>query len=201
MAVPALRPVVVDLRRLAGSASGAAYARAAALHTSMGYEQFDRSAIVNFLAEALTSEPGLPVIKQDSRAIDADRRKFAAGYLQNAIAASCYGLNAFEAALARMDHERRINLARVNAVFNEAGRVSSEIEAKLTLAMHTLSVIKFGATVGVAVIPLAPIFIATVELSAAATLAISLAYGLGQGAINLETAVRPLAGGRESRIL
>ncbi len=183
MAKLALKPVVVDLARLAGSANAAAYARAAALHTSMGFEKFDANAVVNFLAQALTSEPGLPVVKQDYKAIDADRRTFAAKYLREAVSAGSGGVTALTAYLNQMDHERRVNLVRVNAVFNGAANISGEIEARLTFAMHTLTVVKFGATVALAVIPLAPIFVAGVELSATASLVISLGYGLGQTAI------------------
>jgi len=183
MSKHALRPVVVDLAELVRSVNGAAYARAAALHTTMDYEQFDANAVVSFLAEAITSEPGFAMVKQDQRAIQADRQTFAAKYLSEAISASTDGPAALTAYLTKMDQERRNSLMRVNSVFNGVSNIDDEILAKLTFAMHTLLVIRFGATAALVVIPLLPIFVAGLEISAGASLVISLGYGLGQDAI------------------
>lgn len=178
MTKPRIRPVVVDQVKLNRRLNAAAQAQAAAMLTTLDYERFDKNTLVNALAIAVTSEPGLPSIRQDHVAVDLQRRRIVERLVKQSVYKSAEGPQALLGWLKLVDQTRAANLARINAVFREASEISNKIEARLRFTMNTAATVQFGCTVAVAAIPL---FIgAELALSAAG---VGLVYGIAKDAI------------------
>ncbi|MDE3176055.1 MAG: hypothetical protein KGM15_08140 [Pseudomonadota bacterium] len=183
---PAICPAIVNLSLLCRTLDSAAYFRATADHTFMGREDFDEVVLINLLAQAITGEPGFATVDQNYAAIEQEKRVYAKILLTGALNAAAVGPGPFTDYLQRVDNERRINVMRINDVFNRISGIQKKIEQRLTFAMHTALVLRTAATIGLVVTPLAPLVIPALELSLAegvTLILVSAAYKAGTQAL------------------
>lgn len=171
-------PAVVNLPQLLIAIRCAAFAEASAHYTRLAYEHFDSNALLDYFFTTLTGEPGFGQVQQDWPSICRERQRLESVYLQRAMDKAALGPSDFIANCNLMDQTYRMNLEWTNSVFRRALEINSNIEHRLRMTMNTCATIKFGATVGVAIIPL---FVGA-ELALTAV-GVSLVYSVGQDLI------------------
>jgi hypothetical protein len=172
---------VFNLRRLIGCLNSVAYARAATIGTSMQYQNFSESGVMNALISACTGQPGIADINQNTVAIEHQRKQFAKSYLQTALNKAHDDPSDFLAYLNHLEKVKEQNLAMLRQTFQQAAAVNSGIDHSLTIAIDVLAATKAASTIAIAVTPVGLTF-AGAEASLIATASgVAFVYSIGKG--------------------
>ena len=187
-----------DLHRLVGFANSVAYAKAAAIGTSVKLESFSDNGIMNTLIMACTGEGGFANVEQDVKLIENQRERFARQFLSEILDQSAKGPRQLTARLAFLEKEKGRALQDVQTHFERARNINTAIDNRLRFSINTLASVKAASCLFLAAAPLGAAAVGGAGLAATAggisfifsvskTLAKNLAEGNDASVVAFET--------------
>ena len=170
-----------DLKRMVGFANSVAYAKAAAIGTSVKLEKFSDNTIMNALIMACTGEGGFAMPEQDVRQIESYRDRFARKFIADILDCSAKSPGDVAGHFKSLEQEKARALAEVQRYFDAARTINSTIDDRLRLSINTLSSVKAASCLFLAWAPLGAAAVGGVALAATAG-GISLVFSLTKSA-------------------